>query len=56
MLNEHATQPAFTYRHCWQLHDVLFWDNRCTIHLATGYDSRHIRHMHRTTIKGDRPV
>ena len=56
MLNEHATQPAFTYRHRWQLHDVLFWDNRCTIHLATAYDPQHTRHMHRTTIKGDRPV
>lgn len=56
MLNEHATQPAFTYRHHWQLHDVLLWDNRCTIHLATAYDPQHTRHMHRTTIKGDRPV
>jgi taurine dioxygenase len=56
MLNEHATQPAFTYRHRWKLHDVLFWDNRCTIHLATGYDPQYTRHMHRTTIKGDRPV
>jgi taurine dioxygenase len=56
MLNEHATQAAFTYRHRWQLHDVLFWDNRCTLHLATSYDPRYTRHMHRTTIKGDRPV
>jgi taurine dioxygenase len=55
-LNEHATQPAFVYRHKWRLHDVLFWDNRCTIHLATDYDRRYTRHMHRTTIQGDRPV
>ena len=54
-LNEHATQPAFAYRHKWRLHDVLFWDNRCTIHLATGYDRGYTRHMHRTTIQGDRP-
>ena len=54
-LNEHATQPAFAYRHKWRLHDVLFWDNRCTIHLATGYDRGYARHMHRTTIQGDRP-
>lgn len=54
-LNEHATQPAFVYRHQWRLHDVLFWDNRCAIHLATGYDRGYTRHMHRTTIKGDRP-
>lgn len=56
MLNEHATQPAFTYRHRWKLRDVLFWDNRCTIHLATGSDPQYTRHMYRTTIKGDRPV
>lgn len=55
-LNKHATQPAFVYRHRWRAHDVLFWDNRRTIHLATGYDPTHTRHMHRTTIKGDRPL
>jgi taurine dioxygenase len=54
-LNKLATQAAFVYRHKWRLHDVLFWDNRCTIHLATGYDRRYTRHMHRTTIQGDRP-
>lgn len=55
-LNDHSTQPAFVYRHKWRLHDIVFWDNRCTIHLATGYDAKYTRHMHRTTIKGDRPV
>lgn len=55
-LSAHATQRAFVYRHCWRLHDVVCWDNRCTIHLATGYDPAYTRHMHRTTIKGDRPV
>lgn len=55
-LNGHATQPAFVYRHRWRAHDVVFWDNRCTIHLATGYDPTHTRHMHRTTIKGNRPA
>lgn len=54
-LSDHATAPAFVYCHKWRLHDVLFWDNRCTIHLATGYDRGYTRHMHRTTIKGDRP-
>ncbi|MFQ5995713.1 MAG: TauD/TfdA dioxygenase family protein [Acidiferrobacterales bacterium] len=54
-LNAHATQPRFLYQHTWRLDDVLFWDNRRTIHLATGYDPKYTRHMHRTTIKGDRP-
>lgn len=55
-LHVHATLPEFVYRHRWRRHDLLFWDNRCTMHLATGYDPRYTRHMHRTTVKGDRPV
>ena len=54
-LSEHFTQPAFVYRHRWRLHDVVFWDNRCINHKAMPFDERHARHMHRTTIAGDRP-
>ena len=54
-LLDHFTQPAFVYRHRWRLHDVVFWDNRCVNHKATPFDERHSRHMHRTTIAGDRP-
>lgn len=56
-LFEHATNPAITYRHRWQPHDLLFWDNRCTIHQAIrDYGSEVRRHMHRTTIRGEAPV
>jgi taurine dioxygenase len=51
----HSTQPQFVYRHRWQDHDLLFWDNRCTIHLAHGCPPQLRRHMHRTTVKGDEP-
>lgn len=51
----HSTQPQFVYRHPWQDHDLLFWDNRCTIHLAHGCPPELRRHMHRTTVKGDAP-
>ena len=51
-LNAHATQSAFVYRHQWCENDVVFWDNRCTIHLATPFDPQYTRHMHRTTISG----
>jgi taurine dioxygenase len=54
-LFEHSTQPRFVYRHRWQDHDLLFWDNRCTIHLAHGCPPQLRRHMHRTTVKGDAP-
>lgn len=54
-LHAHSTRPEFVYRHKWRLHDLVFWDNRCLMHIADpalpGYD----RHMHRTTIEGDRP-
>ena len=45
-LNDHATQPAFVYRHIWRLHDIVFWDNRCTLHQATPFDPQYTRHMH----------
>jgi len=54
-LFKHSTRPEFIYRHQWRPHDVLMWDNRCTMHHATTYDTRYIRHMHRTTVKGDVP-
>lgn len=55
-LEAYMTQDQFVYRHQWQAGDVVFWDNRCTMHHATPYDPKHTRHMHRTTIKGDVPV
>lgn len=56
-LNEHAVSEAFTYRHRWQQHDLLIWDNRCTMHQATPYDDQAYRRvMHRATVKGsERP-
>ena len=50
-----ASKPEFQFRHVWQPHDLVFWDNRCTMHHATPYDTQYSRHMHRTTVKGDRP-
>ena len=29
-----VTQPAFLYRHQWQVGDVLMWDNCCAQHRA----------------------
>jgi taurine dioxygenase len=50
-----VSKPEFQFRHVWQPHDLVFWDNRCTMHHATPYDTQFTRHMHRTTVKGDRP-
>ncbi len=52
-LVRHATRPQFVYRHQWRPNDMLFWDNRCTMHNALGdYDPGRRRYMERTTVKG----
>src|SRR5262245_31218257 len=55
-LFRHSTRPEFTHRHKWRVHDMMFWDNRCSMHYALAdYDFSVRRHMHRTTIAGDVP-
>jgi alpha-ketoglutarate-dependent 2,4-dichlorophenoxyacetate dioxygenase len=50
-LLESATRPRFVYRHCWRLHDLVVWDNRCTLHRALPYDDLNFRRdMRRTTV------
>lgn len=49
----HSVKPEFTYRHNWNVSDMLMWDNRCTMHLALAdYSHEHSRHMHRLTVLG----
>lgn len=55
-LSEFVDQPQFVYRHQWRPHDVVMWDNRCTMHRVTPWDPAERRVMHRTTIAGDGPV
>jgi taurine dioxygenase len=54
-LCNHARRPQFIYRHQWQKHDVVMWDNRCLNHCALGnYDRRNQpRHMEKTALKGN---
>lgn len=54
-LFSHCGNASLVYRHRWQDHDLVFWDNRSTIHIAHGCRPELRRHMHRTTIKGDKP-
>jgi len=52
-----ATREQFVYRHKWRAGDILAWDNRCTLHTGTPFDqSRYIRHVHRTWVRGEKPV
>lgn len=46
-----VTGPEFTVRWRWQAGDVVVWDNRCTMHAATGFDDqRYTREMWRLTL------
>jgi len=54
-LFRHSTEPRFTYRHHWLPHDLVFWDNRSTMHLATGCPDDQPRTLYRTTVQGDQP-
>lgn len=48
-LLEHATRPAFVYRHEWQVGDLVMWDNRSTLHRGRRYDLSEPRELRRTT-------
>jgi alpha-ketoglutarate-dependent 2,4-dichlorophenoxyacetate dioxygenase len=55
-LYAHATQRRFVYRHHWRPHDLVIWDNRCTMHAATALLSDvYRRDMRRTTINESGP-
>ena len=47
----HATQRQFIYTHRWRVHDLVIWDNRCTMHRGTDFDDlRWKRDMQRATV------
>jgi taurine dioxygenase len=54
-LFKHMTRNEFVYRHHWQPHMLLLWDNRCVIHYADGGYEGYRRLMYRTTVAGERP-
>ncbi|MFT5439926.1 MAG: taurine dioxygenase [Alphaproteobacteria bacterium] len=55
-LFDHIAGREFVYRHRWTVGDLLMWDNRTTIHLATGgVPEGQARRLHRTTVLGEIP-
>ena len=47
----HATQPRFVYNHRWRKHDLVMWDDRCTMHRGGEYDDlRWVSDMQRATV------
>ncbi|MEH6402030.1 MAG: TauD/TfdA family dioxygenase [Sneathiella sp.] len=56
-LFEHCMNKNYRYDHCWEVGDVVLWDNRCLMHRATSraLPADAYRSIHRTTVVGDRP-
>ena len=52
-LMEDACQPPRTYRHCWEVGDLVVWDNRCLMHRACPYDTNHPRVLRASRIAGE---
>jgi alpha-ketoglutarate-dependent 2,4-dichlorophenoxyacetate dioxygenase len=56
-LIEHATQREFVYRHEWSVHDLVVWDNRCTMHRGRPYDDmKYPRDVRRVTLQDAAPT
>jgi len=55
-LFDHQEQPQFIYEHIWRPHDLLMWDNRCTLHARNDFSAAERRLMRRLTILGEKPV
>ena len=50
-LSAHATQRQFVHTHRWRVHDLVMWDDRCTMHRGTDFDDlRWPRDMQRATV------
>lgn len=52
----HMVQDKYTWRQDWQVGDLIWWDNRCAMHRRDAFDPSARRLMHRTQLKGSRPV
>jgi alpha-ketoglutarate-dependent 2,4-dichlorophenoxyacetate dioxygenase len=47
----HVTQRQFVYTHRWRVHDLVIWDDRCTMHRGAEFDDlRWKRDMQRATV------
>ena len=55
LLHEHSIRADNVYTHHWRAHDIVFWDNRSTIHYAAITPQHLRRTLYRTTVEGDVP-
>jgi taurine dioxygenase len=48
-----ATEATLTWRHHWEVGDLVCWDNRSTMHRRDPFDAMSRRVMHRTQIRSN---
>ena len=51
-----AQEPAASWHHSWRVGDLLIWDNRRVMHRRNAFPPESQRIMHRTQIKGEKPI
>jgi len=56
LVYEAATAPEHLVRWKWEVGDVAFWDNRCTMHYALLDFGTSRRRMLRVALDGETPV
>ena len=49
-------EPVTSWHHAWRVGDLLIWDNRRVMHRRNSFPENSRRIMHRTQIKGEKPV
>ena len=51
-----AQEPVASWHHSWRVGDLLNWDNRRVMHRRNAFPPESHRIMHRTQIKGEKPI
>ena len=51
-----AQEAAASWHHSWRVGDLLIWDNRRVMHRRNAFPPESRRVMHRTQIKGEKPI
>ena len=54
-LKNHILSLDCKYEHHWENNDLVFWDNRATIHYRPSFDSNVRRVLKRITVGGEKP-
>lgn len=55
LLDEHILKADFRYEPQWQQGDIVFWDNRITLHSRCLFPSNQPCLLKRISLAGDRP-